>query len=210
MKDLVIIGAGDFGREVMWVAERINEVTPIWNILGFIDDDKEGLKIDGYPVLGGVDWLCKYNHEIYATCAIASGSIKDKIWLSLSEKLNVHPATLIDPAAIIGKDADIGEGSIICAGSVLTISTKLGKHCIVNLNCTLGHDTILRDYCTIHPGTNISGKVIVGERTIVGTGTKVIQGKTIAADVILGAGAVVIKDIEESGTYVGSPAKKVK
>ena len=210
MKDLVIIGAGDFGRETIWVAERMNKVELTWNILGFVDDGKIGETIDNYPVLGGVNWLCNRNTDTYVTCAIANGSVKQNIWDQLSGNPKIYAAMLIDPSAIIGKRCAVGEGSIICAGTVLTIATRLGKNCIVNLNCTVGHDAILGDFCTIHPGSNISGKVVVGERCILGTGTKIIQGLHIAADTTLGAGAVVIKDIEESGTYVGVPAKKVK
>ena len=210
MNDLIIIGAGDFGRETIWVAERMNLIKPAWNILGFVDDGRVGEEIDGYPVLGGVERLCSYSKEIYVTCAIADGEIKERVWNRLSRNANIHAATLIDPSAIIGKGCAVGEGSIICAGTVLAIATRLGKNCIVNLNCTVGHDAILGDFCTVHPGSNISGKVVVGERCILGTGTKIIQGLHIAADTTLGAGAVVIKDIEESGTYVGVPAKKVK
>ena len=210
MNDLIIIGAGDFGRETVWVAERMNLIKPAWNILGFVDDGKVGEEIDGYPVLGGVERLCSYSKEIYVTCAIADGEIKERIWNRLSRNANIHAATLIDPSAIIGKGCAVGEGSIICAGTVLAIATRLGKSCIVNLNCTVGHDTILGDYCTVHPGCNISGKVVLGERILMGTGTKVIQGLHIASDVILGAGAVVVRNIEESGTYVGTPAKRIK
>ena len=78
------------------------------------------------------------------------------------------------------------------------------------MNSTIGHDTILESYCTLHPGANVSGKVVVGARSLLGTGTRVIQGLSIAADVVLGAGTVVIRDIKESGTYVGVPARKIK
>lgn len=210
MNDLIIIGAGDFGRETIWVAERMNLIKPVWNILGFVDDGKVGEEVDGYPVLGSVEWLCGYSKEIYVTCAIANGEIKEHIWNRLSQNASIHAATLIDPNAIIGKGCTVGEGSIICAGTVLTIATRLGKNCIVNLNCTVGHDTIFGDFCTVHPGSNISGKVVIGNKTLIGTGTKVIQGLNIAPGAILGAGAVVIRDISEPGTYVGVPAKRIK
>lgn len=210
MKDLIIIGAGDFARETIWVAERMNLQYPQWNILGFVDDHHAGEVIDEYPVLGTVDWLKAYDKDIWATCAIGTGATRKKIWEKLKENGNIHPATLVDPAVIVGKNCVIGAGSILCAGTVLAIASQTGFNCIVNLNCTLGHDTILKDCCTVHPGSNISGKVIVGECCDIGTGTKIIQGKTVAPYSITGAGAVVVKNIEESGTYVGCPVKKVK
>ena len=210
MKDLIIIGAGDFGRETIWIAERMNAVKPTWNILGFVDDGKVDEVIDGYPVLGSVEWLRGYSKEIYVTCAIASGRTKESIWSRLSQNANIHAATLIDPSVIIGKGAVVEAGCILCAGTVLAIHSHLCKNCIVNFNCTIGHDAVLKEYCTLHPGCNVSGKVIVGARSVLGTGTKIIQGLNIAPDTIIGAGAVVVKDIKESGTYVGVPAKKVK
>lgn len=209
MKNLVIIGAGDFAREVSWLVERINRQSAEWNLLGFVDDGEVGACAAGYPVLGKIDWLCRYTEAVWAVCAVGTGAVRKRIWERLKACKNVHPAVLIDPAAVIGRDCEIGGGSIICAGTVLTVDVKVGAHCIINLNCTLGHDCVLEPCCTVNPGTNISGKVHVGECTDIGTGTKLVQGKTVAPNVILGAGAVVSRDIRESGTYVGVPARKV-
>ena len=211
MKDLVIIGAGDFGREIANVVERINAVEGEWNLLGFVDDnsDIQGNFIDGYKVLGNVNWLNSYSNEIYAICSLGVAKTRKKV-ISRVTNLNVKYASLVDPDARLYKDAIIGEGSIICGGSIAAINTSIGKHVIVNLNCTLGHDDIIGDYSVVNPGVNISGKVEIGECVDLGTGSRIIQGHKITEDTIIGAGAVVLKDIDEAGTYVGVPAKKVK
>lgn len=95
--------------------------------------------------------------------------------------------------------------AIICAGTVLAIASKPGFNSIINLNCIIGHDTVLEEFCTVHAGTNISGKVYVGVCTDIGTDTRIIQGKKIVSGSILGAGTVVVKDIIKPGTYVGVP-----
>lgn len=206
-KDLIIIGAGDFAREVAWAAERMG----CWNILGYVDDDIEKIcqTVSGYKVLGNIELLKCNSKEIYATCAVGTGNTRKQIWSRLESNSNIKAATIIDPAAIIGNNCEIGEGSIICAGTVITVDTKLGKNCILNLNCTVGHDAILGDYFTAHPGTNISGKTQFDECVYLGTGSKVIQGLHITSNVTIGAGATVVKDITEAGTYVGTPAKRV-
>lgn len=209
MKDLVIISAGDFGRETAWVAERMNRIRPEWNILGFVDDRKDGM-VDGYPVLGTVTWLKEQNKELYVVCAIGTGTVRERIWNGLKDSPYIHLATLIDPAAIVGKECKIGEGVIICSGTVLTVNSDIGKCCIVNLNCTIGHDAVLQEFCTVHPGANISGRVQIGRCTDIGTGSKIIQGMKVAPGSRLGAGTVVVRDIEEPGTYVGIPARKIK
>ena len=212
MKNLIIIGAGDFGREVSWLVERINAAAPTWNLLGFVDDAPalQGIMVDGYPVLGTTQWLEQLTEETYAVCSIGTGRIRKAVMERVLQQKNLHPATLIDPAAIVGRDVQVGEGCVICAGTVLTVNIVLEAHTILNLNCTVGHDTVLETCCTVHPGSNLSGKVRVGACTDIGTGTKIIQGLQIASGCTLGAGAAVVKDITESGTYVGVPAKRVK
>ena len=210
MKDIYIIGAGGFGREVAWVIERINEINPIWNIAGFIDDN-EAIWIeyrDGYKVLGGCEYL-KSVGETYAVCAVGSGRIRKMIVQKLADSKVKFP-TIIDPSVIFSNNIEFGEGTIICAGTILTVDIKVGKHVIINLDCTIGHDAVIEDYVTLYPGVHISGNVLLGEASEIGTGTQIIQGKSVVPDTIIGAGAVVIKDCIESGTYVGCPVKKIK
>lgn len=209
MKKLIVIGAGDFARESVWIAERMNRQLPQWEILGFVDDRLAGEIVDGYPVLGPIDRLMECSEDVWVTCAVGTGRIRREIWARIAGNTYLHPASLIDPAVIVGKNCEIGEGSIICAGTVLAIASKLGFSSIINLNCTIGHDSILEECCTVHPGTNIAGRVHIGACTDVGTGAAIIQGKKIAAGSVLGAGAVVVKDIEEAGTYAGVPARKL-
>lgn len=210
MKDLYIIGAGGFGREVAWLVERINKVTPTWNIKGFIDDNESLLHSmeDDYEVVGNCHYLEGLD-EVYAVCAVGNAQIRKKIIDKLANT-NIKFATLIDPSVILSNRVEIGEGSIICAGTILTVDICIGKHVIINLDCTLGHDDIINDFVTIYPSVNASGNVEIGECSEVGTGAQIIQGKKIASNTIIGAGAVVVRDIEERGTYVGSPVRKIK
>ena len=210
MKDLYIIGAGGFGREVAWLVERINEITPTWDLKGFIDDNEtlwETME-DEYPVVGGCSYLEKLK-DVYVVCAIGSAKVRKKIIEKL-KGLSIRYATLIDPSVLVSKRVSIGEGTIICAGTIITVDIEIGKHVIINLDCTVGHDTVIGNFVTIYPSVNVSGIVRVGECSELGTGMQIIQGKTIAANAIFGAGSVVVKDCIECGTYVGSPAKKIK
>jgi sugar O-acyltransferase (sialic acid O-acetyltransferase NeuD family) len=209
MKDLYIIGSGGFGREVAWCVERINDVTPTWNLKGFIDDNeiKWKTKEDGYIVLGDCEYL-KQQENAYAVCAVGNAKVRKQIIEKLSNS-GVRFATIVDPSVILSKRVSIGEGTIICAGTIATVDISIGKHVIINLDCTLGHDDVIEDFVTIYPSVNVSGNVIVGECCELGTGTQVIQGKRIVKNTLVGAGAIVIRDIKESGTYVGSPARKM-
>ena len=110
---------------------------------------------------------------------------------------------------IISNRVNIGEGCIICAGNIITVDITIGNHVILNLDCTVGHDAKIYDYVTINPSVNVSGNTVVGECCEIGTGTKIIQGKKIMNNIIVGAGATVVKDLVEIGTYVGCPAKRI-
>ena len=209
MKDLYIIGAGGFGREVAWLVERINEKGPTWNIKGFIDDNELlwGTMEDDYKVVGGCEYL-KTLGDVYAVCAVGSARIR-KIIIEEFKETEVKFATVIDPSVITSKRVEIGEGTIICAGTILTVDIKIGNHVIINLDCTFGHDDIIEDFVTVYPSVNVSGNVVVGQCSELGTGMQIIQGKKVTANTIIGAGAVVVRDCLESGTYVGAPAKKI-
>ncbi|WHX40388.1 acetyltransferase [Mesobacillus sp. AQ2] len=209
MKDIVIIGAGGFGREVAWLIEELNRLNREWNILGFVDDNEEiqGHEVNGYKVIGDIEWL--KTKEINVVCAIGDPITKKKTIERLMESRNSYPI-LIHPSVIYSDSVSFGEGSIICASNIITTDIRIGKHVIVNLDCTIGHDANFGDYTTVLPGVNISGFVVTGECVSIGTGSAVIQGVSIGEKTIVGAGAVVVKDLPANCTAVGSPAKVIK
>lgn len=208
MKKLVIIGVGGFGREVAWLVERINKVKPSWELLGFLDDNKK-LHVSvcgGYPVLGGLEWI-EQNNDTYVVCAIGASQTRKKV----IDRLNgVKFATLIDPSVLLSKRVSIGEGSIICAGNILTVDIEIGSHVIINLDCTVGHDADIKDFVTLYPSVNISGNVTLEECVEMGTGSQIIQGIEVEKRTIVGAGAVVVKDLPGDSTAVGIPAKVIR
>lgn len=213
MKDLVIVGAGGFGREVAWLIERLNDADPQWNVLGWIDDTpaKQHSTIAGYPVLGGVDVVTKFA-DASLVCAIGSADARRTTIARIEEQAVDAPvyATLIDPSVLMSRRVEIGSGSIICAGTVITVDVTIGCHVIVNLDCTIGHDAVLDDYVTLYPSVNVSGNTRLGERVEMGTGSRTIQGRTVGHGTILGAGSTVVRDLPPNCTAVGSPAVPIK
>lgn len=209
MKKIIIIGAGAFSREVLWLIEEINSSTKEWEILGFLDDSLEskGKVIHGKPVLGRIEDLKTISEDVYSVITIANGNVREKI---VSQFKNRKFATLIHPNVKINPSNFIGEGTIICSGNILTVDINIGKHVIVNLSCTIGHDTIISDYVTIFPGVNISGGVYIGKNSSIGTGTAILQYLEIGKNVTLGSLSNVIRNIPDYCTAVGNPAKVIK
>jgi len=100
-------------------------------------------------------------------------------------------------------------GQIICPGTIITVGVHLGDFVTINLNCTIGHQSAIGDYTTLSPGVNVSGNVTIGKRCYIGSNAVIREKIRICNDVTIGAGAVVVKDITEPGTYVGNPVRKL-
>lgn len=212
MKDLIIIGASGFGREIAWLVERINKVEPTWNLIGFVDDNAEiqNTEINGYRVLGTSDDVIKYPDPYYI-CAVGASRTRERIINRVKQiNPNIKFGTVIDPSVEVSNLVTIGEGTIICANTIITVNISIGSHVIINLDCTVGHDAILNDFVTLYPSVNVSGMTNIGYCSELGTGMQIIQGKTVGEYSIVGAGAVVVKDIPSRCTAVGSPAKPIK
>jgi sugar O-acyltransferase (sialic acid O-acetyltransferase NeuD family) len=212
LQKIAVYGAGGFGLEVVMLIEQINAVEPQWDIAGFFDDGvSEGTVVNDYPVIGGMDALNGYPSELYLVLALGWPQTKMKVCRQITNP-NIHFPVLIHPSVIAGnpKYLSIGEGSIICAGSIITTNIDIGRHVIINLACTVGHETTIGDFSSFMPTCNISGEVKIGNATFWGTGAKIINQKTIGNGTVIGAGAVVTEDIPDHVTAIGVPAKVVK
>lgn len=211
MIDVAIVGAGGFGREVKMLIDQINAIQQQYNFLGYFDDGfAVGTLINGFPVLGGINAINELDKPTGIAVAIGLPSLKRKLISQIENPLINYPI-LIHPSAIIGGDfVHLGAGTIICALNVLTVNINLGKHVILNLACTIGHDTNVGDFCSLMPSVNVSGEVNIEEAVYIGTGVKIINQLSIGAGTIIGAGAVVSKTLPENCTAVGIPAKPIK
>lgn len=211
MKNIAIIGAGGFGREVKTILDSINKVTPSYFFVGFYDDGlQKGEIVNGFPVLGGVEDINKINEDCSIIIAIGDPKIKSSIFNKISNARIDFP-NVIHPNVLISDDfVEIGVGNIICAGCIITCNIVIKDFVILNLMCTVGHDTTIASFSSFMPSVNISGEVLIEERVYVGTGAKIINQLEIGQNTIVGAGAVVSKSLPENCTAVGIPAKPIK
>lgn len=201
MKQLVIIGASGHGKVVADIARR-NEYDDIL----FLDDNESLEHCDNYPVVGKCKDFAKYDCDF--AIAIGNAEIRQRIQRQL-EAAKKTIGTLIHPAAVIGEDVQFGAGTVVMAGVVINPGARIGVGCIINTCASVDHDCVLKDFVHIAVGAHMAGTCVIEERTWIGAGTTIVNNIHICADCLIGAGAVVVKDIEEAGTYVGVPAKRM-
>ena len=212
LQKVVIIGTGGFGREVLDVLEAVNQVSPTYEILGFVTEpgfQQPGERINEAPVLGHYDWLEANRGDVKAICGVGSPPTRKRL-IEQAGALGIEFFSVVHPQAILSRWVTLGSGTIITAGCILTNNITLGSHVHLNLDCTVGHDAVLKDYVTVSPGVHISGKVTLETGSFIGTGANIIEGKTVGAWSVVGAGSVVVKDIPANVTAVGIPAKPIK
>ena len=211
MKDIVIIGAGGMGKDIQWLIERINDVEETWNILGYIDDGiLVDTEINGYKVLGGMDFLKQVDDSLAVVCSVANTKTREKLIAQIKDKENFEFPNLIDPSVIISKRVEMGSGNVICAGCIMSVNITLGNFNIICAASIIGHDDDIKSYVTIYPGVRLSGTVTIDDKAEIGTGTQIIQGINIGQSSIIGAGTVVIADVQGNCTVVGNPARVIK
>ncbi|MDR6553597.1 acetyltransferase [Paenibacillus qinlingensis] len=210
MEDIVICGAGGFARDVAHLIELINTNEKKWNLIGFIDENTEltSKLLNGFPVIGDELWFENRENPINVALGVGSPKIKEKIVNKLEkfgEKIK-YPS-LIHPNISISKTNNMGKGVIVCEGSVLTCNITIHDFVTINLNCTIGHDTIIEEYATISPSASISGNVHIHQSVYFGTGATIIEKLTVGRGTIVSAGAVVFKDLPMKCTAMGNPAR---
>lgn len=210
MEKIAIVGSGGFAREVLTLINDINCQTKKYEFMGFVGFDKSQT-MHGYPVVGNDEEINNTKEPIALVIAVGEPNLKEKIRLKYTNPLISFP-TLIHPSVMVGDwgSVSIGDGCIICAGGILTTDIVLHDFVTLNLQCTVGHDTVINDYASFMPSVNISGEVNVGKGVYIGTGAKIINQLEIGENTIVGAGAVVAKSLPANCTAVGVPAKPIK
>lgn len=205
-KQVVIIGAGGHAKVIADIIEKCGD-----NLLGFLDDNKElGEKvIKEYKVIGKIEnskIMQKSNKNLYFIIGIGSNYVRESIY----EKYKLNYYTAIHPNSNIAIDVTIEEGTVVMANACINSNAKIGKNCIINTGAIIEHDNIIEDYVHVSPNATLCGTVKIGKYTHIGAGTTIKNNSTVIDNCIIGAGAVVLKNIEEKGTYVGVPVRKIK
>ena len=209
MKQLIIVGAGGFGRELLQWCKDILIIRNEWEIAGFIDDNLsalEGYECD-YNVIGTIN-DCQPNENQVFALAIAEPKLKKEI-VSKLENRGAKFVQIIHPDARIGSFNELGKGLVMYPNARITVNTKIGDYVTILDNTSIGHDVVIGNYTTISASCGINGHVYVGESSYFGCNASTIPGIKIGDACHIGIGSVVVNSIKSGMQVFGNPAKRI-
>jgi sugar O-acyltransferase (sialic acid O-acetyltransferase NeuD family) len=211
--ELVVVGAGGFGRETVEAIRALNAAGARWRLAGYLDDEpaRHGTVIDGVPVLGGMEELDNMPDVSVVVCTgrpdnyLSRPRIVDTLGLP-SERY----ATIIHPSASVSVTSRVGPGTVLLAQTVLTAAVTVGSHVAIMPHVTLTHDDVIGDFATVASGVCLGGNVHVGRCAYLGAGALVRENRSIGSCALVGMGTVVTRDIPPNEVWAGVPARYVR
>ncbi|MFO7936188.1 MAG: hypothetical protein R6V06_01105 [Kiritimatiellia bacterium] len=202
-RKVIIIGAGGFGKEVAWILRRSGDAGSELEVQGFCDDDAakaEGVK-DLAPFLGTVEEVVSRFPGCAYHCAIGNNRIRRDLMQRL-DAAGLKAVSVVDFSSVVADDAVVSPGCYIGVHSVVSAGTRVGRGVIINHNVSVGHDAAIKDYAQVCPGVSISGGCDLGEGALLGSNSCTLPVKRMGAWSVLGAGGVLLTDLEDGGSRV--------
>lgn len=207
MQDIVIIGAGGFGREVEELISEINASRNQFNLLGFIDSNPE-ITLNGNSrsqVIGPVTSLAGLSN-VKAVIAIGDPIVRKMIFDQLKD-MNIELQSIFHPSSIISPSSKIGDGTILCAFTFVGTNSCIEENVVMNVYSSLGHDAIIGSNSVISPYSALTGNVRVGDVCFIGTHSTISPSVEIGDYSKVSSGSMVSKNCEPGSLLSGNPAR---
>ena len=209
MKNLIIIGARGFGREVYNIATQVKEYNTEWTIKGFLDDKSNAL--EGFtkypPILSSVEDYQVQDEDLFI-CALGDVIYKKK-YINLILVKGGKFTNIIHPAAIINNNIKLGTGVIICPFTYISNDVTIGNFVTIQTHSAIGHDVKIGNYSQINALTFFGGFVELKEGVTINPGANIAPKKIIAENTIVGLNSAVLKNTKPNCTVYGNPAKEI-
>lgn len=208
MNKIVVIGGGGHAKVLISILKKCS-----YEVVGYTDDYDRG-SILGVSYLGKDSVLeeigkeSRVSHAVVGIGKVDCSDTRLRIQEAI-ERWGVTFPVITSPRASVNEDVVLGEGTVVFDGAVINSGARIGRACIINTNSTVEHDCRVGDDVHIGPGAAISGGVEIGRHCMIGVGASIRHGVTIASRSLIGAGATVSRNIQDPGTYVGTPARKI-
>lgn len=206
---LILVGGGGHCVSCIDVLKSTNK----YDLVGIIDNALElGTFVDGVKVIGtdeDIPHYCNSADEFLITVGqIKTSSIRKSLFDKCIQS-GGKPALVISPLAYVAPNARIAQGTIVMHGAIINAGSHIGQNCIINTRALIEHEVFVGENCHVSTGAICNGRVSVGEGTFVGSASVITQGIKIGSNVVIGAGSVIIRNVSDSVTIAGNPAKKI-
>lgn len=201
--NVFILGAGGHTRSLINLLEHNN-----YAIGGIYDDTFDIANnevINTYKVLGKLNEL---DQDSLAVLSFGDAYKRKQLFLQLNQQ--ILKENLVHPTATIEDHFYSDSANQIFANVYLNSNVSIGANNIINTSAILEHEVKIGSHNHISVGAILCGRVTIGNGCYIGAGATIIDKMSIPDDVIIGANAVVVNNIDEAGTYVGNPARRIK
>lgn len=207
LPQLVIVGAGGFGREILAWARQSLQFEREWRIKGFIDDNLDALKGKDAPgaILGTIKDYQPASDEVFI-CAIGIPAIKRRCSELLMNR-GARFTWLVHRTAVLGDNVEMAEGVVLCPYTVVSANNRLGRGVAINLHSSVDHDASVDDWSQVNCHCDLTGAVQVGKEVFIGSSVSIIPGVKVGDGAYLGAGSVVLRDVPAGAKVFGVPAR---
>ena len=206
----IIIGAGTYSEVYLaYLLEAGIE------IVGFVDDapSLQGKFVRGYPVLGTVSALetLKSEKNVEAVyCPIGNNAVRVRLFKQ-AKAWGYKTPNYIHPSAVISPHVEMGEGIYVLLGSHIMPYTKIEDYVMISMNVNVAHHNLLEEGTFLSTGVNFGASITAHKQSYVGIGATIMTGlHELGEDCLIGAGAVVIKDVPNNAIMAGVPAKVIR
>lgn len=208
-KDIYILGVGNNTIVYIDLVESCG-----YNVSGLYhyNDERTGENVHGFPIIDSNTNLFKRESLMGMNFAISVGDNKIRAELAeMIRKKRGNLPTLIHPTAVVSKYAEIAQGVVIHANSVIQADVSIKQDSVVSYNVSITHTSKIGKACYLAFNSNIGAYVEIGDFVFVGQSAALVSGKLnyIGHESIIGAGAVVIKNVEPFSVIAGNPGKVI-
>lgn len=210
MKNILIVGARGYGREIHNFLVSLNKIEKQYYIKGFLDDKMDALEqFPGYaPILSSVEDY-KIEKDDFFVCALGNVEAREK-YVNIVKSKGGKFTSLIHPTSLIGDNVILGEGVVISAYCMISVDVTIGDFTVIHPFCNIGHDVVIGKNCSLESYCFFGGFSRIGNQVTLHTRSTILPHISVGDGATIGAGSVVIRKVKPDCRVFGVPARKIE